>query len=176
MSGKAASALAILLFLLSIAGATKTTSTNQNKPANQDTRKKAGFDPTQFEGEDLTPLLSGQKFSDGRHLLKPFADGTKLSITTKDGKIRRATLIDWDGSRSDATIHSPTDTATVRKFTIGVSIKTPHGETCFICTFGRDKSSEARSRQRLIRCDRAPCDDFYPEPEPPTIDPLKKAK
>jgi len=144
-----------------------------------DIRKEPGFDPRKFAVDDLSALLKGKSFSDGRHLLEPFADGTRLSIETKQGKIRRAFLVEKDGAESEATIHSPAGgTPTVRSFTVGVHVKTPVGEVCFICTIGRDsqanKEAATRERRKLIRCHSAPCDDFYPEPDPPQIDPLKR--
>jgi hypothetical protein len=183
MTGKITSALAVLVFLLGVmTGMPGVRIGNaQGGLVDEDTRKKPGFDPTQFPGEDLSPLLNGQKFSNGKHTLKPFADGTRLSIETKNGKIRRATLVDVDRSKSAATIHSPEGPPTARRFTVGVHLGVGSLERCYICTFGRDSQQQqsaganARERRRLVKCYTAPCDDFYPEPEPPPIDPLKKS-
>lgn len=172
----------VLVFLLaalgSLAGATM--NGTQDQKASEDTRKDPGFDPTKFDSGDLTALLKGKKFTDGKHALKTFADGSKLTIETKKGKIAHTFLTNPDGSESEATIHSPSGTPTARSFSLGISIKTPRGERCYICTFGRDQQQSsdaaARDRKRLVTCFRAPCDDFYPEPDPPTIEPLDKKK
>ncbi|PYT07883.1 MAG: hypothetical protein DMF60_06145 [Acidobacteria bacterium] len=108
MTARISSILVALIFLLAAVGVTTgaRTSGAQDRAGEKDTRKNPNFDPTQVPGEDLGPLLKGKKFSNGKHTLKTFADGTKLSIETKNSKIKRAFLIEADGSTSDATIHS----------------------------------------------------------------------
>jgi hypothetical protein len=179
MSANITTTFVALVFLLAAVGVRTgaTTSNAQDRIVEEDTRKNPDFDPTQFPGEDLGPLLKGKKFSNGKHTLKAFADGTKLVIETKNGKIKRAFLIEANGSKSDATIHSPVGSPTARRFTVGVHLGGGNLEVCFICTFGKDnkqQSAGAETRRRKL-CYRAPCDDFVPEPDPPTIDPLKKS-
>jgi hypothetical protein len=179
---KGKTAFVVVFLLATLAGIPgQRMSSAQGQPSDKDVRKQAGFDPTKFPGDDLTPLLKGKTFTDGKHDLKTFADGTKLTIETKKNKITKAFLTGPDGSESDATIHSPAGTPTARSFTVGVTVHTPGRERCYICTIGRDKGgpqssgATTRARQRLITCFKAPCDIFFPEPDPPTIDPLKKA-
>lgn len=178
MTSRIISTLVAVVFSLATVGITTGAGTRnaQDRGVEQDTRKDPGFDPTQFPGEDLSPLLEGKKFSNGKHTLKSFANGTKLTIETKNGKIKRAFLIEADGSKSDATIHSSVGEPTARRFTIGVHLGGGRIEFCFICTFGKDnKQQSGGAETRSKHCYRAPCDDFVPEPDPPTIDPLKKS-